>query len=163
MTDKGKPPVRSVKCHATALRKASRLMSQFYDAALEGSGLKTTQRALLATLDRFGPMPVGALADAMVMEAGGLAHTLKPLIRDKVVAVAVDPGDRRNRLVSVTEEGLRRLRASDAGFFQAQARFEQAFGAQEAARLRDALNLLTSDRVQEALRAAPSAPADALS
>lgn len=149
MADRG---VRGVKCYATALRKASRLMSQAYDAALDGSGLKTTQRAILATLERDGPITVGALAQVMVMDPGGLAHTLKPLIRDGLAETSVDPEDKRNRLIAATAEGVRRLRASDSGFAAAQARFELAFGVEEAARLRAALNHLISDPVQEALR-----------
>jgi DNA-binding MarR family transcriptional regulator len=147
-----------VKCYATALRKASRLLSQAYDAALDGSGIKTTQRAILARLERTGPMTVGALAQAMVMDPGGLAHTLKPLIRDGLAATSVDPSDKRSRLVAVTPEGVLRLRASDPGFAEAQARFERAFGREEAARLRDALNFLTSDQVQQALRGETPAP-----
>lgn len=145
-------PDHGVKCYATALRKASRLMSQAYDAALDGSGIKTTQRAILARLERSGPMTVGALAQSMVMDPGGLAHTLKPLIRDGLAVTSVDPADKRNRLIAVTAEGVGRLRASDSGFAAAQARFEQVFGREEAARLREALNLVTSEPVQQALR-----------
>lgn len=141
-----------VKCYATALRKASRLVSQFYDAALSGSGIKTTQRAILATLERSGAMPVGALARVMVMDAGGLAHTLKPLIRDELVLVSTDTGDKRCRLVAVTAKGIDRLRASDQGFADAQMQFEYAFGGDEAANLRDALNLLTSAHVEKRLQ-----------
>jgi len=36
------------QCSCTALRKATRRVSQLYDAALEPCGLRTTQRAILA-------------------------------------------------------------------------------------------------------------------
>lgn len=149
-----------VTCYATALRKASRLMSQFYDRALSGSGLKTTQRAILARLEKSGPMPVGELAHMMVMDPGGLAHTLKPLIRDGFVLATTDSDDKRSRLVSVTTDGIDRLRASDAGFAAVQARFEHAFGRDDAASLRDALNLVTSERVQRGLRGDAPPPQD---
>src|ERR1700704_3052808 len=73
-------PESAGRCHCTELRKASRRISQLYDAALAPSGLKTTQRAILSEIGRSEPTTVGALAEALVMEAGGLAHTLKPLI-----------------------------------------------------------------------------------
>jgi hypothetical protein len=43
------------------------------------SGLKTTQRAILAQIGRSEPTTVGELAGALVMDSGALAHTLKPL------------------------------------------------------------------------------------
>jgi hypothetical protein len=44
---------------------------------------------------RTNPATVGALAEALVMDAGGLAHTLEPLVRDGLVAIGVD---RRTRV-----------------------------------------------------------------
>jgi hypothetical protein len=43
------------RCNCTALRKASRRISQLYDAVLAPSGLKTTQRAILAQIRRSEP------------------------------------------------------------------------------------------------------------
>src|SRR5262245_7166561 len=74
-------------CHCTALRKASRRVTQLYDMALAPSGLKITQRAILAQIGRSEAASVSTLAEAMVMDAGGLAHTLKPLIRDRLVSL----------------------------------------------------------------------------
>jgi hypothetical protein len=71
------------RCHCTVLRKASRRISQLYDAALAPSGLKITQRAILAQIGRSEPATVGALAEALVMDAGCLAHTLCPRRADK--------------------------------------------------------------------------------
>ena len=70
---------RKGACNCTALRKASRRISQLYDAALAPSGIKTTQRAILAQVGRSEPATVGELAEALVMDSGALAHTLKPL------------------------------------------------------------------------------------
>jgi hypothetical protein len=49
--------------------------------------LKTTQRAILAQIGRSEPTTVGELAEALVMDSGAL----KPLERDGLIAVAVDP------------------------------------------------------------------------
>src|SRR5215472_3395337 len=104
MTGKVEPAAAGMesRCHCTALRKASRRISQLYDVALAPSGLKTTQRAILAQIGRSQPTTVGALAEALVMDAGALAHTLKPLERDELVSIDVDREDRRNRVVSLT-------------------------------------------------------------
>ena len=55
-------PESEGRCHCTELRKASRRISQLYDTALAPSGLKTTQRAILAEIGRSEPTTVGALA-----------------------------------------------------------------------------------------------------
>jgi DNA-binding MarR family transcriptional regulator len=140
--DAGKPG----RCNCTALRKATRRVSQLYDAALAPSGLKTTQRAILAQLGRSEPAAVGELAAALVMDAGALAHTLKPLERDGLVAVAVDPDDRRNRLIRLTRQGRAKLAETDALWARAQAGFEAGFGRVKSDSLREALQFLVSDQ-----------------
>lgn len=142
-------PASGSSCHCTALRKASRRISQLYDAALAPSGLKTTQRAILAQVRRSEPATVGQLADALIMDAGGLAHTLKPLVRDGLVATDVDPQDRRNRLIRLTRAGQTKLKQSDALWDAAQKSFEKGFGGARSKALREAIELLISDRFAE--------------
>src|ERR1700732_4207193 len=55
-------PESEGRCHCTELRKASRRISQLYDTALAPSGLKTTQRAILAEIGRSEPTTGGGLA-----------------------------------------------------------------------------------------------------
>lgn len=133
------------RCSCTALRKASRRISQFYDAALASAGLKTTQRAILAQVHRSQPTTVGKLAETLVMDSGGLTHTLKPLERDGYIATATDPADRRNRLISLTALGLQKLTETEVLWAEAEASFEAAMGPARLAALRDALTLLISD------------------
>jgi len=151
MIGKVEPAQRGMesRCHCTALRKASRRISQLYDVALAPSGLKTTQRAILAQIERSQPTTVGALAEALVMDAGGLAHTLKPLIRDGLVATDVDPQDRRNRRIRLTTSGRRKLKESDALWEAAQKGFAKGFGGARAEALREAMRLLVSDQFAE--------------
>jgi DNA-binding MarR family transcriptional regulator len=132
-------------CSCTALRKATRRISQLYDTALAPSGLKTTQRAILAQIGRSEPTTVGELAEALVMDSGALAHTLKPLERDSLVAVAVDPGDRRNRLITLTRRGRAKLAETDVLWAKAQRGFEAALGRAESKALREVLHVLISD------------------
>ena len=121
-------------------------MSQLYDTALAPSGLKTTQRAILAQIGRSEPTTVGSLAEALVMDSGALAHTLKPLERDGFVVVAIDPNDRRNRLISLTRQGQAKLVETDALWARAQDSFETTFGYAKSNELREAMKFLVSDR-----------------
>jgi DNA-binding MarR family transcriptional regulator len=133
------------RCNCTALRKASRRISQLYDTALAPSGLKTTQRAILAQISRSEPTTVGALAEALVIDSGALAHTLKPLERDRLVSIEIDPDDRRNRVITLTAKGRAKLTETDALWAKAQRGFEIAFGRAESEALREALRFLVSD------------------
>jgi DNA-binding MarR family transcriptional regulator len=153
MAENTRPGAES-RCHCTVLRKASRRISQLYDTALAPSGLKTTQRAILAQIGRSEPATVGVLAEALVMDAGGLAHTLKPLVRDGLVAIGVDPKDRRNRLIRLTAAGKAKLKQSDVLWEAAQRSFEKGFGGTESRALREAMQLLISDRFTESFEAA---------
>jgi DNA-binding MarR family transcriptional regulator len=132
-------------CNCTALRKASRRISQLYDTALTPTGLKTTQRAILAQISRSEPTTVSALAEALVMDSGALAHTLKPLERDRFVAITIDPDDRRSRLITLTPKGSSKLAETDALWAKAQRGFEIAFGQAESDAMREALRFLVSD------------------
>jgi hypothetical protein len=38
------------------------------------------------------------------LDPGALAHTLKPLERGRIVAIEIDPDDRRNRLITLTAD-----------------------------------------------------------
>ena len=138
--------VQASQCSCTSLRKASRRVSQLYDAILAPSGLRTTQRAILSQISRAGTPSVGELAADLVMDRGALAHNLKPLERDGYVRQDVDPRDRRNRVVSLTAEGRAKLRESELLWARAQKKFEKAYGFAAAATLREALALIASDK-----------------
>ena len=79
------------------------------------------------------------------MDRGALTHNLKPLQRDGLVKISVDPQDRRNRLIALTAHGRARLAESDALWARAQRGFEASFGVAKSASLRKALEYLVSD------------------
>jgi DNA-binding MarR family transcriptional regulator len=132
-------------CSCTTLRKASRRLSQLYDAVLEPCGLRTTQRAILIHIAQSGLPLAGELAAALVMNRGALTHNLKPLERSALVVVRSDPDDHRRRLIAITAKGRRKLAESAALWGRAQRRFERAFGASNSTALRTALEFIASD------------------
>ncbi|UIN35021.1 MarR family winged helix-turn-helix transcriptional regulator [Methylobacterium oryzae] len=113
----------SEPCHCNLLRKAARRVSAIYDQELAGSGLRITQYALLAEIERSGPISITHLAAIMVMERNGLGHTLRLLERDGLL-VTVTGKDRRSRTVTLTELGQRRLADLHHRWQQAQRRVE---------------------------------------
>src|SRR5579871_4578993 len=131
-------------CNVTALRKATRNVSQFYDTVLAGSGIRATQRAILASIARRGSPTIGELAGELVLDRTALNHNLKPLLRDGLIAITADATDRRSKRVKLSRRGEAKLMESEGAWKRAQERFEAAFGNKEAAALRKTLALIAS-------------------
>lgn len=137
---------RPDRCSCAGLRKATRHLTQHYDQRLAPTGLNIGQYALLANLARRGPIAPGAFAALMAMDRTTMGRNLQPLEREGLVAVAVDPADRRGRLVSLTAQGQARVAQARPLWSDAQAAFEHRFGADRAEALRALLaGLLATD------------------
>jgi DNA-binding MarR family transcriptional regulator len=140
-------PDLSSPCSATALRKASRRITQLYDTALLPSGLRSTQYAILSELHRRSKQPptLQELADALVMDRSALGHTLRPLERDGLVELQSSDSDRRRRHVVATASGVARYREARRLWSTAQRRFHKVFGEAEAQALRETLLSIAND------------------
>jgi len=91
-------------CACFKLRKAARAVTQYYDAALEPCNLKVTQFSLLVALMLREPVPIGVLAEELVMDRTTLARNVELLVRDGLADVV--PGqDKRTKLLRITENG----------------------------------------------------------
>jgi DNA-binding MarR family transcriptional regulator len=129
-------------CTCGSLRKASRRISQFYDAALAPVGIKYTQFSILAEVEHGsvdGPLTMCELANAMVMDRSTLGHNLRPLERDDLLSLRLAMTDRRKRHVSLTKKGRSTLQRARRLWRNAEGRFEEIFGKRHAADLRAAL------------------------
>jgi DNA-binding MarR family transcriptional regulator len=132
-------------CNGAALRKATRRVSQLYDAVLAPCGLRASQRSMLINIERAGNPTMTELAHALVLDRSALAHNLKPLERDGYVVLVRDERDGRSRRVQLTPPGKRKLAESNRLWQLAQNRFESAYGPERAASLRAALADIFSD------------------
>jgi DNA-binding MarR family transcriptional regulator len=135
-------PARHTACTCGSLRKASRRISQFYDAALAPVGIKSTQFSILAEVERGsmdGPLSMCELATAMVMDRSTLGHNLRPLERDDLLSLQLTHTDRRKRHVTLTRKGKSTLQRARRLWRTAEGRFETIFGKRHAADLREVL------------------------
>ncbi len=114
-------------CTCANLRKAARVVTQAYDAALRPAGLKATQFTLLATLAKRGDAPLTRLADALVMDRTTLTRNLKPLLRKGLIRIEHEQ-DQRVRKVSLTETGRRVFEDARRQWEQAQSRIVESLG-----------------------------------
>lgn len=137
------------RCNNTALRKATRRVSQLYDSILAPTGLRSTQRSILLNIARFGCPTMGELAASLVLDRSALGHNLKPLEREGYIVLDVDPNDKRNRLAKLTQKGESKLRETAALWQVAQERFESKFGIARARALREALAVIAAEEFDE--------------
>src|SRR5215471_18907212 len=125
-------------CNCLALRQAARHATALYERHLAPTGLTSPQYSILAKLTRLGPQSINALAAMMVMDRTTTTRAVRPLARDKLVAVS--PGeDERTRIVRITPTGEKRVKAAAVHWRAAQKEFEKGYGSDAAARLREDL------------------------
>lgn len=136
-------PLDHTACNCLALRQASRHLTQIYDRHLAKAGLRATQFSILSKLGRLGAMPIGRLAEAMVMDRTALGRALHPLERERLVSIGAG-ADGRTRSVDLTAAGEAKLRAASPLWRKAQSEFEDRFGAEDAQALRTTLQRVVS-------------------
>jgi DNA-binding MarR family transcriptional regulator len=117
-------------CMGMHIRRASRIMTQVYDAALRPVGLVLNQFTLLVAIHLVESTPITRLAQELFTDQTTLTRNLKLL--EKRGLVAIEPGeDRRVKWVSLTTEGETVLAQALPLWEQAQAEVMQHFGRQQ--------------------------------
>ncbi len=117
----------SAACACGRLRRASRALTQFYDAAMETSGVRITQFSLMRTLSREGTVRISDLARACLLDRTAMTRTLDPLVAQGYVRIA--PGrDARTREVTLTRAGTAALDAAADEWKRAQAAVARRIG-----------------------------------
>lgn len=125
-------------CACSQLRRTARKLSSLYDEALAACGLTVTQHAILVNIGRARQVSRTALAARLGMDRTTLTRNIQPLEKAALVVAAVST-DRRERLLSLSIEGKRRLRQSYSLWEEAQRRFAKELGADKLEQLRGIL------------------------
>lgn len=92
-------------CLCLHAQRAARALARRFDEALRPLALTNGQFSLLMSLNRPEPATMGSMASLLVMDRTTLTAALKPLQRRQLITVAVDPADRRGRLIRLTPAG----------------------------------------------------------
>ncbi len=117
-------------CICINLRHTSQTITQFYDAALEPSGLKITQFSVLKAARYLEPVSISDLADYLGLDRTTLGRNLRILERDKLVALEAGR-DHRERVVRVSEQGQVAYRMAYPLWKQAQNKLTQGLGKEQ--------------------------------
>jgi len=106
-------------CACASARHVARTLTQLYDRALKGTGLEAPQFALLMTLDALGPCRQSALRERYALDKTTVSRNLRWLERQGWVTSAIG-SNRRERELTVTREGAKRLAAARPKWRKAQ-------------------------------------------
>jgi DNA-binding MarR family transcriptional regulator len=132
-----------VLCTCFNLRKASRVVTHFFDQELKPSGLLVTQFTILVAISVLSSGTINELAQSLVMDRTTLTRNLKPLAREGFIQI--EPGqDQRTRVVSLTHTGQVSLAKALPLWEQAQACIVEKLGQERLSTLLSHLNVTTT-------------------
>jgi len=132
---------RSCACYN--LRRAARAITRLYEDFLRPSGIKATQYSILMAAHLRGPITLTRLADLIVTERTTLTRNLTILEKKGFLHIEVGR-DRRERQVTITEQGREALIAAIPLWEMAQAHIEKGLGKDRMGRFLEDLSEATS-------------------
>jgi DNA-binding MarR family transcriptional regulator len=107
---------------------ASRVVTRHYHRALAPVGLSTSSYSILSRTSREGPLTVGALAARLAMDRTTLSREITPLVERGLLLAAPDEGDRRKRIVRLTDAGSALVKQARPLWATAQQELSAPFG-----------------------------------
>jgi len=120
----------TLACACASLRRTARVVTQLYEAELQGSGLRATQFTLVQALEQMGGAAQGALGELLGLDPTTLSRTLRPLERAGWIRAAAGK-DRREVRWSLTPAGRRRFARVQAAWERAQGRLRARLPAKQ--------------------------------
>lgn len=100
------------RCLCFAAQRTARVLARHFDGLFRPFGITNGQFSLLMSLNRPKPPSIGAVAGLLAMDRTTLTAALKPLERDGLLEIRIDPADRRGRCLVLTPAGHRLLLAA---------------------------------------------------
>lgn len=105
----------------------SRAVTQLYDSCLAPAGLKATQFIILQTIASAGEIAQWELGEQLAISVDTLTRRLGSLRREQMMTMRKGT-HKQERIYTLTEQGLSRLRAAEPYWERAQARLEATMG-----------------------------------
>jgi len=128
-------------CASFNFRRTARAVTSLYDMALEETGIRSTQFAILVGIAKNQPVSMGALADVLVIDSTTLTRSLRLLEKEGLVAIS-NRAAMRQRFLTITAKGKRTLARSLPAWRAAHARFVATIGSAYWIELRSELERL---------------------
>ncbi len=128
-------------CGSFNFRRTARAVTRLYDMALQESGIRSTQFAILVGIAKNQPVSVGALGDLLVIDSTTLTRSLRLLQKEGLVAIS-NRAAMRQRFLAITAKGERTLARSLPAWRKAHERFVATIGSEYWLELRNELERL---------------------
>ena len=126
------------------VRKVARLITQYYNTALQPSGLLSTQFSVLVALSFEEVMTISDLSEVLVTDRTTLARNLIPLQRQNYLSIDRGELDRRKKYVRITYQGEQALEKALPLWAQAQEKVKSELGYDVWSKIQSNLNQLVS-------------------
>src|SRR5882757_9624006 len=134
-------------CGSFNFRRTARAVTRLYDMALQESGIRSTQFAILVGIAKNQPVCIGALANVLIIDSTTLTRSLRLLQKEGLVAVSKRAA-MRQRFLTITAKGERTLARSLPAWRAAHGRFVTTIGSEYWVELRSALERLAHVAVE---------------
>ena len=135
---------RGRECAYANLKLMSRAIATLYDEALEPSGLRASELALLWAIVALEPVSMSRLAEATLTDVTTLSRTVQGLVRARLCTLRAGD-DRRVRVAASTALGRRRFDAAMPHWERAQSAAEAWLPVKAVARLARGVRIAQRD------------------
>jgi DNA-binding MarR family transcriptional regulator len=125
-------------CASFNFRRTARAVTQLYDAALQESGIRSTQFAILVGIAKNQPVSIGALAEVLIIDQTTLTRSLRLLQVQGLIKISKRSA-MRQRFLTIAPKGVRTLARSLPLWRKAHKRFAAAIGSAHWLELRNEL------------------------
>jgi DNA-binding MarR family transcriptional regulator len=134
-------------CGSFNFRRTARAVTRLYDAALQESGIRSTQFSLLVGIAKHQPVSIGAMADVVVIDRTTLTRSLRLLEKEGLIGIS-ERSTMRQRFLALTPKGERTLARSLPAWRKAHKQFVATVGAGYWVELREELERLAQAVVE---------------
>jgi DNA-binding MarR family transcriptional regulator len=114
-------------CACANARRASRVITQFYDSVFQAGGQSIAQFGLLHALSKSRIATQAQLGAILSIDPTTLSRTLRPLLREKLIE-RIPGTDRREQYLQLTALGRKQLKKTLPNWERAQARLRKSLG-----------------------------------
>jgi DNA-binding MarR family transcriptional regulator len=132
-------------CYCTQLRRASSGFTKIYDDALRPQGLRITQFSMLRGLARLKEATLSELSEELALDRTTMSRGVKLLIEAGWVDAATGEKDGREKILTLSDRGKKKLSDAMPSWSKAQHKIE--------AHLSEYVKSPTNKRISEALEA----------
>jgi DNA-binding MarR family transcriptional regulator len=139
-------------CASLNFRRTSRMVTRMYDIAMQESGVRSTQFALLVGIAKLQPVTMGALAQVLLLDRSTLTRSLRLLEKERMIEISKRAA-MRQRFLKLTYSGEKALQRSLPLWRAAHARFVEAVGADYWLKLRNELEIIAKSKIMAELSA----------